>query len=71
MDIMMPVMDGIEAAKAIRALHRSDSNVPILATTAKVTEEDRRDVLAAGMNAHLTKPLDPEQLRASLASFRE
>lgn len=71
MDIMMPVMDGIEAAKAIRALHRYDSNVPILATTAKVTEEDRRDVLAAGMNAHLTKPLDPEQLRASLASFRE
>ena len=34
------------------------------------TETDRRDVLAAGMNAHLTKPLDPEQLRASLASFR-
>lgn len=70
MDVMMPVMDGLEATRAIRALHRSDSDVPILATTAKVTEEDRRDVLAVGMNAHLTKPLDPERLKAALASYR-
>lgn len=71
MDVMMPVMDGLEATRAIRALHRPDSDVPILATTAKVTVEDRRDVLAAGMNAHLTKPLDPDQLKAALASFRK
>ena len=68
MDVMMPVMDGLASAKAIRQLDRADSDVPIIAVTAKVTEEDRRAVLAAGMNAHLAKPLEPEQLKAMLVA---
>ena len=70
MDVMMPVMDGIASAKAIRQLDRADADVPIIAVTAKVTEEDRRAVLAAGMNAHLAKPLEPEQLKAMLVAHR-
>ncbi len=59
MDIMMPVMDGITAARAIRALERPDAKtIPILAMTANAFEEDAKKSLDAGMNAHLTKPLD-------------
>ena len=68
MDLMMPVMDGLEATKAIRQLSRPDAQLPIIAATAKVTEEDRRVVFEAGMNAHIAKPLDPETLRAALLS---
>ena len=58
MDIVMPVMDGLEAARAIRALDRSDAaTVPIIATSANIYEEDRRKSIEAGMNAHLPKPL--------------
>lgn len=70
MDVMMPVMDGIQAARAIRALPRKDANTPILATTAKVTEGDRREVLAAGMNEHIAKPLDQRRLISVLSSYR-
>lgn len=70
MDIMMPVMDGLEAAKAIRALDRADSKVPIIATTAKVTEEDCQAVFAAGMDDHLAKPLEPDALVAALLRHR-
>ncbi len=59
MDIMMPVMNGIEATKAIRSLDRSDAAItPIIALTANAFEEDVRKSLAAGMNAHLTKPIE-------------
>ncbi|MDY6397922.1 MAG: ATP-binding protein [Treponema sp.] len=59
MDIMMPVMNGIDATKAIRALNRSDAkNTPIIALTANAFEEDVRASIEAGMNAHLTKPLE-------------
>ncbi|MBR1722413.1 MAG: response regulator, partial [Treponema sp.] len=59
MDIMMPVMNGIEATKAIRALERSDSKItPVIALTANAFEEDVRNSMEAGMNAHLTKPLE-------------
>ncbi len=59
MDIMMPVMDGLSAAKAIRAMDRPDArSIPILAMTANAFEEDARKSMDAGMNAHLTKPLD-------------
>ena len=59
MDIMMPVMNGMEAAKAIRALERPDAEtVPIIALTANAFMEDRKKSQEAGMNAHLTKPLN-------------
>ena len=59
MDIMMPVMNGIDATKAIRALDRSDAQItPIIALTANAFEEDVRASLEAGMNEHLTKPLE-------------
>ena len=63
MDIRMPVMDGYEAARGIRALKRADaSSVPIVAMTADAFEDDVAKCLAAGMNSHIAKPVDPEQL---------
>ena len=67
MDLRMPVMDGFEAARAIRALPRSDAaSVPIIALTANAFEEDVRQSLDAGMNAHLPKPVDTDQLYDTL-----
>ena len=67
MDIMMPVMDGLTATKAIRALNRPDAGtVPIIAMTANVFEEDVQKCLAAGMNAHLAKPLDIEKVKKTI-----
>lgn len=63
MDIHMPVMDGLEAAKAIRALDREDAKrIPIIALTGNAFDEDVQDSIQAGMNAHLTKPVDTENL---------
>ena len=63
MDIRMPVMDGLKATEEIRALDRPDAKkVPIIAMTANAFDEDVQRSLKAGMNAHLTKPADPEQL---------
>ncbi|MBE8954655.1 MAG: response regulator [Quinella sp. 2Q5] len=67
MDIRMPVMDGLEATAAIRALNHPDAKtVPIIAMTANAFDEDVQRSLKAGMNAHLTKPADPEQLYKTL-----
>lgn len=67
MDLRMPVMDGLEAAKCIRALPRKDAKtVPILALTANAFPSDIRDTFAAGMNEHLVKPVDPDRLYISL-----
>ena len=65
MDIRMPVMDGLQAAKAIRSLLRRDAGrVPILAISANAFQEDKKKSRAAGMNGHLTKPLElPELLK--------
>lgn len=59
MDIRMPVMDGLEATKAIRTMNRSDSStLPILAMTANAFEEDKKEAYAACMSGYLIKPLD-------------
>ena len=59
MDIQMPVMDGYEAAKQIRALEDPQkAGIPIVAVTANAFEEDRKIALEAGMNGHLAKPYD-------------
>lgn len=70
MDIQMPVMDGYEATKRIRALPNKDlANVPIIAMTANAFEEDRKAALAAGMNAHLAKPVDPDLLCRTMSQY--
>ena len=68
MDIQMPVMDGLSATRAIRA-NESFKDLPVIAMTAHASEEDRRQSEAAGMNAHLTKPIIPQQLYETLARW--
>ena len=69
MDIRMPVMNGIEAAKQIRLSDRPDAkSVPIIAMTADTFSDDVQKCLDAGMNGHLAKPVDPEKLYAALVS---
>ena len=68
MDIRMPEMTGLEATKAIRALDRSDAgSIPIIAMTANAYEEDVRLSKEAGMNYHLSKPIQPDKLYETLA----
>ena len=63
MDVMMPEMDGILATKMIRSMKRQDAAmIPIIAMTANAFDEDARKCLEAGMNAHLSKPLQIEQV---------
>ena len=70
MDMRMPVMDGLSAAQAIRKLNRPDAKtVPIIALTANAFEEDVKQCLQAGMNAHLAKPVDIETLKKTLGRF--
>lgn len=70
MDIRMPVMDGLEAARNIRLFDKSDAQtIPIIAMTANAFDEDVEKSHAAGMNAHLAKPIDPEKLFAVLQEF--
>lgn len=66
MDVRMPVMNGYEATRAIRALARADAALPIIAMTADAFAEDVERCLAAGMNAHLSKPMDINKLMALL-----
>ena len=70
MDMRMPVMDGLTATQAIRKLERRDAaTIPILALTANAFEEDVKQSLQAGMNAHLSKPVDIDQLKKLLAGL--
>lgn len=67
MDVRMPEMDGLEAAQTIRSLDRPDAvRIPIIALTANAFDEDVKRSLQAGMNAHLSKPVDPERLYQTL-----
>ena len=68
MDMQMPVMDGITATKAIRSNPRFAS-LPIIAMTANAMDRDREMCLAAGMNDHLAKPIDPDKLFAALLQW--
>ena len=64
MDVQMPVMNGYDATRAIRALKREDAKeIPIIAMTANAFAEDEKEALAAGMNIHLAKPIDIALLR--------
>jgi CheY-like chemotaxis protein len=70
MDIRMPVMDSLAAAKAIRKLDRPDAKtVPIIALTANAFQEDVQRSMQAGMNAHLSKPVDPNLLVDTLTAL--
>ena len=67
MDIMMPVMNGFEASRAIRALDRPDAaTVPILAMTAQASDECAQSCHQVGMNGRLVKPLDAKKLAKSI-----
>jgi len=67
MDMRMPEMDGLEATRAIRAMKRDDAKkIPIIALTANAFDEDVQRSLQAGLNAHLSKPVKPEQLYQTL-----
>ena len=70
MDIRMPEMDGLEAARLIRAMDRADAKtIPIIALTANAFDEDVQRSLQAGMNAHLSKPIQPDALYETLEGF--
>ena len=63
MDVQMPIMNGYEATKAIRALEDPAlSSIPIVAMTANAFDEDRKNALDSGMNAHVAKPINVENL---------
>ena len=67
MDVRMPEMDGLEATRTIRAMDRPDAcRVPIIAMTANAFDEDVQRSLQVGMNAHLSKPVEPEHLYQTL-----
>ena len=66
----MPLMDGLEATKVIRSMRKDDSEtIPIIAMSANAFEEDVRKSLDAGMNAHLTKPIEADILYRTLQEF--
>ena len=70
MDMRMPEMDGLEATRLIRAMDRKDAKeIPIVALTANVFDEDVQNSMQAGLNAHLSKPVEPEILFETLESL--
>ena len=72
MDVMMPVMDGLEATKAIRELEREDAKkIPIIAMTANAFEEDRKKAVKAGMNGHIAKPISADVILENLDQIFE
>lgn len=70
MDVQMPIMNGYEASRKIRALERSDAKtIPIIAMTANAFAEDVKDALDAGMNVHIAKPIDMELLKKTAKQY--
>ncbi len=69
MDIRMPVMNGYQATKEIRKLSRKDKNIPIIAMTADAFAEDIQKCLEAGMNAHIAKPIDIQEVCRQLEKY--
>ena len=69
MDLRMPVMNGYEATEKIRALTRADADIPIIAMTADAFEEDIRKCKQSGMNAHVAKPIDIQEVERLLDKF--
>jgi CheY-like chemotaxis protein len=70
MDMQMPVMNGVEATQAIRA-DSLNQTTPILAMTANAFDDDRQRCIAAGMNEHIAKPVDPDMLYETLLRWLE
>jgi PAS domain S-box-containing protein len=71
MDMLMPIMDGVAATRAIRALPGPERNLPIIAVTANAMDSDREIQRMAGANAHLSKPVDPRQLFSAIDEVME
>ncbi len=70
MDVQMPVMNGYEATRAIRAMERADAGeIPIIAMTANAFAEDEKEALAAGMNVHVAKPIDIGHLKKIIRQY--
>ena len=70
MDIMMPVMDGLTATRTIRAMKRKDAKkIPIFAMTANAFLDDMEESRKAGMNEHLSKPLDESQMMSAIRRY--
>lgn len=70
MDVQMPVMNGYDATRAIRALEREDAlEIPIIAMTANAFAEDEKEALNAGMNVHLAKPINVELLKQVIRQY--
>ena len=71
MDVQMPVMNGYEATKAIRrSSHELAKTIPIIAMTANAFSEDIQHSLAAGMNAHVSKPVEMKVLEKTIRSIK-
>jgi CheY-like chemotaxis protein len=68
MDVQMPEMDGLHATRMIRCLPHA-ANLPIIAMTAGALDEDRQHCLAVGMNAHVSKPIDPKEMANTLLAW--
>ena len=69
MDLRMPVKNGYEATAAIRSSGRADADLPIIAMTADAFSEDIQRCLACGMNAHVAKPIDVQEIARLLEKF--
>ena len=70
MDIRMPEMDGLEATETIRSLDRDDAKtIPVVALTANAFDTDVQKSLQAGLNVHLSKPVEPEKLYSTLETL--
>ena len=72
MDVMMPVMDGHEATRQIRQMRRPDAEtLPVVAMTANAFAEDIQKSFDAGMNGHITKPLEIDKMMRTIAKYRK